>query len=103
MYRSKIKPSDFDKKIFLWTGRYKKIEDIPEYVSPESISNARSKLRVKVAMGMVLATIVGCIVMVVSGKKAAREEKTILQLSMEKKAKLKEEGEREKNLTVKNQ
>ncbi|CAI9604240.1 unnamed protein product [Staurois parvus] len=97
LYRNEMKPSDFDKKVLLWTGRYKTKEDIPEYVSSETLASSRNKLRIKVAMGMIAATLIGCVFMVWSGKKALREDRTLVHMNMEKKAKWREEVEKEKH------
>ncbi|KAM9324027.1 protein FAM162B-like [Gastrophryne carolinensis] len=103
LYKHEIKPTDFDKKILLWTKRYKKAEDIPEYVTWEAISSARSNMRVKICMAMIAATLIGCIFMVRSGKQALKEDRTLLQKNMERKAKWKEEAEQERNAALKSQ
>ncbi|KAM4662758.1 protein FAM162B-like [Discoglossus pictus] len=95
LFRNERKPSDFDKKVLMWTGRYKKQEDIPAYVSCEVISAARSKLRIRICYAMIGGTILGCIIMVVSGKRAIKEDNTLLRRNLERKAKWKEEAEKE--------
>ncbi|KAM5145287.1 protein FAM162B-like [Mantella aurantiaca] len=97
LFRNERKPSDFDKKVLVWSGRYKKPGDIPEYVSSESISAAKSNIRVKVCIAMIAGTIIGCIFMVISGKKALREDRTLVQINLEKKMKWKQEAERERD------
>lgn len=87
------RPSDFDKKILLWSGRFKKQSDIPEFVSPEMLMAAKSKLRVKFAYIMILLTIVGCIAMVISGKRAAGRQETVTRMNLERKARLRAEKE----------
>lgn len=83
------KPSNFDKKFLLWTGRFKRIEDIPAVVSLETISAARNKMRVKGCFLMVVLSIIGCFAMVISGKKAARRHESLSAMNLDKKAKLK--------------
>ncbi|XP_069842674.1 protein FAM162A-like [Dendropsophus ebraccatus] len=95
LYRNEKKPTDFDRKVLVWSRRYKKKEDIPEYVSWEVISAARSNFRIKVCMAMIIGTLVGCIFMVRSGKKALHEDHTLLQMNIDKKAKWKEESSQE--------
>lgn len=95
LYRNEKKPTDFDKRVLLWAGRYKKREDIPEFVSWEVISAARSNFRIKICMAMIFGTIFGCILMVRSGKKALKEENTLLQRNIERKAKFKAEAAQE--------
>lgn len=96
LYRNQTKPSDFDKKVLVWTGRYKRRENIPEYVSVEAIANARGKLRIRICMAMIVGTVMGCVLMVWSGKKAVKEEHTLLQRNIEKKAKWREEVKKER-------
>lgn len=87
------KPSDFEKKILLWGGRFKKESDIPEYVSYEMVDAAKSKVRVKFSVIMMLLTIVGCIGMVISGKRAAGRHESLATMNLEKKARLKSGSE----------
>ncbi|XP_075690504.1 protein FAM162B-like [Rhinoderma darwinii] len=101
LYRNQRRPTDFDKKVLMWAGRFKKKEDIPEFVSWEVISAARSNFRIKVCMGMILFTVVGCILMVRSGKKAQQEDNTLLQKNIEKKAKWREEVEQDESPSLK--
>ncbi|XP_050777426.1 protein FAM162A isoform X1 [Gopherus flavomarginatus] len=63
------KPTDWEKKVLMWSGRFKKVDDIPETVSLELIDAARNKLRVKMSYLMIAVTVLGCIVMVVEGKR----------------------------------
>lgn len=83
------KPSNFDKKFLLWTGRFKRIEDIPAVVSLETINAARNKMRVKGCFLMVVLSIIGCFTMVISGKNAARRHESLSAMNLDKKAKLK--------------
>ncbi|KAH0628606.1 hypothetical protein JD844_009962 [Phrynosoma platyrhinos] len=76
------KPSDRDKKILLWTGRYKKAEDIPETVSFEMIGAAKNKIRVQISYLMIALTILGCIVMVITGKQVSTKVPVLLLLLM---------------------
>ncbi|XP_051869596.1 protein FAM162B-like [Pristis pectinata] len=83
------KPSSFDKKFLIWTGRFRREEDIPAEVSVEMIHAARNKIRVKGCYLMVVMTIIGCIGTIISGKKAAKRQESLTAMNMEKKAKLK--------------
>ncbi|XP_022065402.1 protein FAM162B [Acanthochromis polyacanthus] len=90
------RPSDMDKKILVWAGRFKSIDQIPETVSFEMIDAARNKIRVKAAYLMMAATIGACLVMVILGKRAARRNESLTAQNMEKKARWREEVQREK-------
>ncbi|XP_077335761.1 protein FAM162A-like [Lithobates pipiens] len=87
------RPSNFEKKILLWGGRFKKESDIPEFVSYEMVDGAKSKVRVKFSVIMMLLTIMGCIGMVISGKRAAGRHETLANLNLEKKARFKSGSE----------
>ncbi|XP_061569413.1 protein FAM162B [Cololabis saira] len=89
------KPSDFDKKIFLWSGRFKSVDQIPETVSFEMIDSARNKIRVKLAYLMMGTTIGACLLMVFVGKRAAGRNESLTAQNMEKKARWREELQRE--------
>ncbi|XP_063812899.1 protein FAM162A isoform X2 [Pseudophryne corroboree] len=88
------KPTDFEKKMLLWGGRFKRESDIPEFVSHDMVDAAKSKVRVKFAVFMMLLTILGCIGMVISGKQAAKQNQTLANMNLEKKARIKPESEK---------
>ncbi|XP_062984969.1 protein FAM162A [Elgaria multicarinata webbii] len=86
------KPSDWDKRFLIWTGRFKKAEDIPETVSFEMVDTARNKMRVKISYLMIALTILGCISMVISGKQAVGRHESLTTQNLEKKARWREEA-----------
>ncbi|XP_056410436.1 protein FAM162A [Hyla sarda] len=88
------RPSDFEKKILIWGGRYKNPAEIPELVSYEAVDAAKSKVRVKFAILMMFLTIMGCVLMVISGKQAARQQESLAKMNLEKKARLRAEPEK---------
>ncbi|XP_049420921.1 protein FAM162B [Epinephelus fuscoguttatus] len=94
------KPSNMDKKILLWSGRFKTADQIPEFVSFEMIDAARNKARVKVCYIMMAATIVACLVMVFLGKRAVGRHESLIGQNMEKKARWREEQRQEKEAAI---
>lgn len=88
-------PSAYDKKVLLWSGRFKREQDIPEMVSIEMLYAARNKVRVKICYLMIGVSILACVAMVISGKKAFKNQENLTKWNLEKKAKLKEQFERE--------
>ncbi|KAK3541457.1 hypothetical protein QTP86_025952 [Hemibagrus guttatus] len=125
------RPTEMDKKILLWAGRFKSKEQIPEHVSEggmtclsvivkevwplylsvtvkgawppylfEMIDAARNKVRVKACYVMIAMTIGGCIVMVIMGKQAVSRHDNLTSRNMEKKARLREEAQRELELAA---
>ncbi|XP_061494056.1 protein FAM162A [Rhineura floridana] len=80
------KPTEWDKKILVWTGRFKKAEDIPGTILFEVVNTARNKLRVRISYLMIALTICGCLIMVIAGKRAAARHESLVNQNMEKKA-----------------
>uniref|UniRef100_A0A7N4NMT2 Protein FAM162A n=1 Tax=Sarcophilus harrisii TaxID=9305 RepID=A0A7N4NMT2_SARHA len=95
-YKSRVplhKPTPWEKKLILWSGRFKKEEEIPETISFELLDAAKNRLRVKVSYIMIALTIIGCIVMVFQGKQAAKRHESLTSLNLERKARLRREAE----------
>ncbi|XP_078068830.1 protein FAM162B-like [Mustelus asterias] len=89
------RPTKFDKRILLWSGRFKNEEDIPAIVSFEMLNAARNRARVKTCYIMIGLTIVACFAMIASGKQAAKRHESLASWNRAKKAKWKEEALRE--------
>ncbi|XP_030059836.1 protein FAM162A [Microcaecilia unicolor] len=89
------KPTPREKKILLWAGRFKKEEDIPEIISHEMIDAAKNRVRVKISYIMIALSVMGCIAMVISGKRAASRNESLTIWNIEKKARLKDETQKE--------
>lgn len=89
------KPTDWEKRLLLWGGRFKKEEDIPEIVSFEMVDSAKNRVRVKVSYIMIALTIMGCVTMVVSGKRAVSRHESLAGMNLEKKARLREDSHAE--------
>ncbi|CAL8294221.1 unnamed protein product [Lota lota] len=85
------RPSDMDKKILIWSGRFKTADQIPEFVSFEMIDASRNRMRVKACYGMMVTTIAACLIMVILGKRAAGRQESLSGQNMEKKAKWRQE------------
>ncbi|XP_026056256.1 protein FAM162B isoform X2 [Carassius auratus] len=94
------RPSEWDRKMLLWSGRFKTAEQIPEFVSFETIDAARNRVRVKACYVMMALTIMACVAMSVSGKKAAGRHDNLTSRNMEKKARWREEAQREKEEAI---
>ncbi|NXC48346.1 F162B protein, partial [Penelope pileata] len=90
--KSERRPTNFDKKVLVWAGRFKKEEDIPKYITSEILDAARSNVRIKVCYIMIALTVLGCLAMVITGKEAAKNDRTLLRVNEEKKAKWRTEA-----------
>uniref|UniRef100_A0A3Q3FYP7 Family with sequence similarity 162 member A n=1 Tax=Labrus bergylta TaxID=56723 RepID=A0A3Q3FYP7_9LABR len=65
------RPSKLDRKMLVWSGRFKSADQIPELVSFEMIDAARNKARVKICYMMMGTTIAACLMMVFLGKRVS--------------------------------
>ncbi|KAG7273341.1 hypothetical protein CRUP_030239 [Coryphaenoides rupestris] len=81
------RPSEMDKKLMIWSGRFKTADQIPEFVSIETMNAARNRMRVKGCYVMIVITIVACLGMIISGKRAAGRHESLVGQNMERKAK----------------
>ncbi|KFP21240.1 Protein FAM162B, partial [Egretta garzetta] len=86
------KPSKFDKKILLWTGRFKREEEIPPRIPPEMLDRARNKARVKACYIMIGLSVVACFAVIASAKKAAARHESLTSWNLAKKAKWRKEA-----------
>ncbi|XP_004467223.1 protein FAM162A [Dasypus novemcinctus] len=86
------KPTDWERKILIWSGRFKKEDEIPETISFEMLDAAKNKIRVKISYIMIALTVAGCIFMIIEGKKAAKRNESLTSLNLQKKARLREEA-----------
>ncbi|XP_032635506.1 protein FAM162B [Chelonoidis abingdonii] len=85
------KPSNFDKKILMWTGRFKTEEEIPSRIPPEMLDIARNKARVKACYLMIGLTIIACFAVIASARRAEHHE-SLTSWNLAKKAKWREEA-----------
>ncbi|XP_064266459.1 protein FAM162A isoform X2 [Passer domesticus] len=86
------RPTLWERRFLLWSGHFKKPEDIPETVSLETVRAAQSTLRVKFSYVMIALTIVGCITMVIKGKQDMKRHESLTKINLEKKAQWRQEG-----------
>ncbi|NWU76078.1 F162A protein, partial [Onychorhynchus coronatus] len=93
-FRNDRRPTNFDKKVLVWAGRFKKEEDIPKHISSDVLDAARNIVRIKVCYIMIALTVLGCLTMVITGKEAAKKDQTLLRMNIEKKAKWRAEVEK---------
>lgn len=84
-------PNNLEKKFLIWTGKYKNPKDIPPMISAGVMERVRSKIRIRLANIMIISTVFGCIIMVISGKKARNEGISLTRQNLEWHYKFKEE------------
>ncbi|KAF5903626.1 protein FAM [Clarias magur] len=88
-------PSEMDKRMLVWSGRFKSKEQIPQFVSFEMIDAARNRVRVKACYAMIALTLAGCVWMIILGKRAAGRHDSLTTRNMERKARLREEAQKD--------
>ncbi|XP_065342519.1 UPF0389 protein GA21628 isoform X1 [Cloeon dipterum] len=76
-------PNNLEKRFLVWSGRYKSVGDIPPTVPEEAIEKARNKARIRIANFMMVATIIGCIVCIISGKHAASRGESVHKMNLD--------------------
>ncbi|ETN67021.1 growth and transformation-dependent protein [Anopheles darlingi] len=76
-------PNNLEKRMLVFTKRYKSIDEVPNFVSQEKMERVRNQVRIKVANYMMIATAIGCIIMVISGKKAQERGETVSQMNLD--------------------
>ncbi|NXM69400.1 F162B protein, partial [Serilophus lunatus] len=94
-FRNDRRPTNFDKKVLVWAGRFKKEEDIPKHISSDVLDAARNIVRIKVCYIMIALTVLGCLAVIITGKEASKKDQTLLRLNTEKKAKWRAEVEKD--------
>ncbi|XP_071341247.1 protein FAM162B [Trachinotus anak] len=94
------RPSELDKKFLIWSGRFKTPDQIPEFVSFEMLDAARNKIRVKACYVMMAVTVGACLLMVILGKRAAGRHESLTAINMERKAKWRQESQKEGEAAV---
>lgn len=85
-----------DRRILVWSGRFKTPDQIPELVSFEMLDAARNRVRVKACYGMMIVTIAACLLTVILGKRAAGRHESLTAQNMEKKARWRQEAKMER-------
>ncbi|XP_037934473.1 UPF0389 protein CG9231 [Teleopsis dalmanni] len=76
-------PNNLEKRFLVWSGKYKNISDIPSHVSYEEMERCRNKVRIRLANIMIGLTIVGCCIMIYSGKQAAKRGESVSKQNLD--------------------
>ncbi|EDW49796.1 UPF0389 protein CG9231 [Drosophila sechellia] len=86
MLRETIKnhePNNLERRMLVWTGKYKSQSEIPNFVSQDVMERCRNKMRIRLANIMIALTAVGCAIMVYSGKQAAKQGESVTKMNLE--------------------
>lgn len=77
------KPDNFEKRLLVFTKKYKSVDDVPAYINQDVMERCRNQVRIKMANYMMLATVVGCIIMIISGKKAQERGDSVQKMNLD--------------------
>ncbi|KAK9695596.1 Protein of unknown function (DUF1075) [Popillia japonica] len=90
------KVNNLEKRFLVWTKKYKTVEEVPNLVPAETVEKARNRMRIRIANIMMAATLVACILVSMSGKRARDRGESLLQQNLDWHKAVKEEAEKEK-------
>ncbi|XP_041631290.1 UPF0389 protein CG9231-like [Drosophila kikkawai] len=76
-------PNNLERRMLVWTGKYKSQGEVPNFVSQDEMERCRNKMRIRLANIMIALTAVGCAIMVYSGKQAAKRGESVSQMNLE--------------------
>jgi len=83
IFGSHYVPTNYEKKLLVWTKRYKSMEEVPQFVPQDVMERARNLFRVYGMIGMMILTFLGCVVMIESGKRAHERGESVTQMNIE--------------------
>lgn len=75
--------NNFEKRILVYNKNYPSIADVPDTVSLAVLNKAKDWTRVKISIWMIAFTVVGCIITVYFGRKAAKRGESIQKMNLE--------------------
>ncbi|XP_055911878.1 UPF0389 protein CG9231 [Eupeodes corollae] len=76
-------PDNWERRFLVWTGKYKSVEEVPSHVSFDEMERCRNRIRIRLANIMMGLTIIGCIVMIYSGKQAAKRGESVAKMNLD--------------------
>lgn len=98
-------PNDLEKRMLVWSGKYKSSAEVPNFVryaihcyiliitlslrsnleisSQEQMERCRNQMRIKLANLMMGLTVIGCAIMVYNGKQAAKRGESVTKQNLE--------------------
>ncbi|XP_031617627.1 UPF0389 protein CG9231-like [Contarinia nasturtii] len=87
-----ITVSNWDKRVLVSVGKYKRIADVPKKVSYETIEHSRDRFRIKMVIYMMVVSAIISYVQIVRGKNAHKRGESVVNNNMEWHRKYNEEA-----------
>ncbi|XP_030387185.1 UPF0389 protein CG9231 [Scaptodrosophila lebanonensis] len=75
--------NNLERRFLVWTGKYKSQAEVPDFVSQDVMERCRNKVRIRIANIMIGLTALGCVIMVYSGKEAAKRGESVTKQNLE--------------------
>ncbi|GAB6026721.1 hypothetical protein CHUAL_013228 [Chamberlinius hualienensis] len=79
----KHKPNDLDKKILVWTKKYKSADEVPDTVSRETMEQAKSRARIKLTTYVMVITTGFSFLMIWWGKHDAHKGESVHKMNLD--------------------
>ncbi|KAL7734400.1 hypothetical protein ACLKA6_010732 [Drosophila palustris] len=76
-------PNDLERRFLVWSGKYKSTSEVPSFVSQEEMERCRNKMRIRLANLMIGLTVIGCGIMIYSGKQASKRGESVTKQNLE--------------------
>lgn len=76
-------PNNFEKRLLVFTKKFKSVDEVPALINQDVMERCRNQVRIKIANYMMLATAIGCIIMIVSGKRAQERGETVQKMNLD--------------------
>jgi len=67
----------------VWAKRYPSLNEVPDHVNPEVWKKVRSIVRIKVANYTMALILVGCGIMIITGKRAHDRGESLMQRNLD--------------------
>ncbi|XP_055609394.1 UPF0389 protein CG9231 [Uranotaenia lowii] len=76
-------PNNLEKRMLVFTKKYKSIDEVPRFINQEVMERCRNQVRIKIANYMMVATALGCILMIISGKRALERGESVQKMNLD--------------------
>ncbi|XP_053683868.1 UPF0389 protein CG9231 [Sabethes cyaneus] len=76
-------PNNLEKKLLVFTKKYKSVDDIPAFVNQDVMERCRNQVRIKLANYLMIGTAIGCVIMIISGKKAQERGESVQKMNLD--------------------
>jgi hypothetical protein len=87
-----------DKRVMVWGGAFKNVAEVPGEVLRSQYVKAQERMRIKLNIVGIFATLAACGVMAFMGRRDAEMGKTYHQIVMERHAKAQEDFEKQQQI-----